>query len=204
MENPHPSQKKRRRDSMRLRGWNYAAPGYYFVTICTKDKMKYFGRIRADKMLMNAWGKAANKFWQEIPAHFDYIGLDEFVIMPNHIHGIIIIGEVESSDDAVGVRHALPPRALPTRALLHQGKACLAPTDGTNGRKFHNQGKKTLSSIVGSYKSVCTQAIRAHVNDFAWQDNFYDRIIRDEKELYNIRRYIRENPLRWEKDEYYR
>ncbi len=188
---------KSRIGSMRHKEWDYAAEGYYFVTICAKGKKDYFGKIKEDKMMMNGFGKIAEKFWKEIPEHFDFVNLDEFVIMPNHIHGILVTRSID--DNVSGARHCLA-RNYPANGT---GKACLTPTDGTNGRKFQNQGKGTLSSIVGSYKSACTKAIRAYKDDFAWQDNFYDRIIRTEKELGNIRRYVIENPLLWDKDEYF-
>ena len=100
MENNNFTKNKRRVQSMRLKYWNYSENGYYFVTICAKNKIEYFGKIKNGKMILNEYGKIAKKYWIEIPKHFLDVKIDEFVIMPNHIHGIIIIKNI------VGGRHA--------------------------------------------------------------------------------------------------
>ena len=89
---------KYRVESIRLKNWDYTFNGYYFITICTKNKECYFGEIIDDKMILSEIGKIAHKYWQEIPKHFPFAQLDKFVIMPNHMHGIIIIdnGNVET------------------------------------------------------------------------------------------------------------
>lgn len=184
-------------DSTRCKCWNYANSGYYFVTICTKDKRNYFGKIRDNKIELNGLGKIAEKFWKEIPEHFNFITLDQFVIMPNHIHGILVFNKTYD------VNRKLEETYETRQCLVSTTTNAISATD-ENGRIFHNQGKKTLSSVIGSYKSICSKTIRKYKPDFVWQDSFYDRIIRNEKELEKIREYIINNPVNWRKDEEFR
>ena len=157
-----------------LKNWDYGSDGFYFVTICTKDRIPVFGQIKNNEIILSEIGNIAEKYWLEIPAHFPFVNLDTFVIMPNHIHGIIIINNnVETGQ-------------------------CPVSTVGKN----HTKNSNTLSSIIGSYKSICTKRINKMQNriNFRWQSRFYDHIIRNEKSLYNIRNYIINNPASWNKD----
>jgi putative transposase len=90
------------RQPTRLKDYDYSQNGYYYVTICTDDRKDWFGRVEKDKMVFNEYGVIAKRLWDEIPAHFEYARLDEYAVMPDHIHGIIII------DTDVGGRHACP------------------------------------------------------------------------------------------------
>ncbi len=160
------------RKSIRLQGHDYSGFGWYFITICTKNRECVFGEIKDEKMILSDMGKMAHKYWLEIPEHFNDIKLDEFVIMPNHVHGIIII-DVPLS---VGDRHACP---LP-------------------GAQKRNIQK--LPSIIGSYKSTVTREIRKQFDNhkFGWQRSYHDRIIRNNDELDRIREYIYYNPAKFE------
>jgi len=171
-------------NSNRLQNYDYGSNWWYFITICTKNRENYFGEIIDGKIILNDFWKIAERFWLEIPKHFSFVVLDEFVIMPNHIHGIIIID----------------------KQIIVETRQCLVSTETeteikTNNR-FQNQWKWTISSIIGSFKSICTKTINKSQNKifFAWQPNYYDRIIRNEDELQRIRKYIIENPLKWELD----
>ncbi|MDD5770587.1 MAG: transposase [Candidatus Gracilibacteria bacterium] len=167
--------------SNRLQNYDYGSNGGYFITICTKNRENYFGEIIDGKMILNEIGKIAEKYYLEITKHFPFVILDEFVIMPNHIHGIIIID----------------------KSGFVETRQCLVSTDNENKiNRFQNQGKGTISSIIGSFKSIYTKTIKKIQNKifFAWQPNYYDRIIRNEEELQKIRKYILENPLKWELD----
>ena len=195
------SNKKRDRQSIRLKNYNYAANGYYFVTICTYEKQCFFGNIIDRKMQLSTTGKIAHQYWSEIPQHSKHTYLDEFIIMPNHVHGIIIIDNPEkpnrhiSNNDNTG-RDV--PWNVPTVDNdndiydLSQTMSQLSPKSGT------------LSVIVRSYKSSVTRWCRQNGNDnFRWQSRFYENIIRDEKSLNNIRRYVINNPAKWTEDENY-
>jgi putative transposase len=151
----------------RLKEYDYSNVGWYYVTICTQKHAMYFGRVKNKEIQKNVLGKIADKYWKEIPKHFPEVELDEYIIMPNHIHGIIIINDVV-------------------------GDAKFAsPTDRT---------KMTLSKVIQQFKRAVTIEVKTSFpkSNFRWQRSFYDRIIRNDKELYFIRRYIKQNPLKWE------
>ncbi len=167
--------------STRLPCWDYSRNGYYFITICTQERRHYFGEIVDNKMNLSEIGKIVHKYWFEIPKHFSFVELDEFQIMPNHVHGILIINNVVSY---VEKRH------------------CLFSTADTNIKinRFQNQGKHTISSIVGSYKSICTKMIHKTNATFGWQPGFYDNIIRTKKSFHYVQEYIKDNQTNWATD----
>jgi len=181
---------KYRISSARLRGWDYSWNGYYFVTICVKGSECVFGNVENGETVLSRIGEIVNQCWQEIPRHFSFVQLDEFVIMPNHVHGIIIINNnVVETLHATSLRHAMS---------LHKSNI-------RDSKSFSNISPKqgSLSSVIRSFKSAVTKLVNNELPHqfFAWQPRFYDRIIRDEKELWNVRNYIRNNPLKWEEDE---
>jgi putative transposase len=137
-----------RRQSPRLRGFDYASRGAYFVT-CVQDGACLLGAVVADQMLLNQLGRIAAECWRAIPVHFGVIELDEFIVMPNHIHGIVC---------STGEGHAPP-----------------------------------LHLVIGSFKSATSRLAGRRL----WQRSYYDRVIRNETELHELRKYIGENPLRW-------
>jgi len=188
---------KYRIPSSRLSGWDYTSPGYYFVTICTYNHQTFFGRVIDGQVNLSPLGDIAREFWLEIPTHFHRTCLDEFVIMPNHIHGIVIINAnySASNDITVETQHAasLQYRADPiSHPKLNPHKQLNKPAPGS------------LSAIIRSYKSAVTRWARRNDHPhFAWQPRFYDHIIQDENSLENIRAYIMGNPVKWETDEYH-
>ncbi|HMG13962.1 MAG TPA: hypothetical protein VK590_00875, partial [Saprospiraceae bacterium] len=148
---------KYRISSARLQTWDYGSSAAYFITICIKNKIHFFGEIFENKMQLNEMGHIAEKYWTEIPKHFLCVELDQFVIMPNHVHGIIIIDKPENNLDKLVIHEK------DTRQCQEETRQCLVSTDNTgNGMgklRFQNQGKNTISSIVGSYKSIVTKNI---------------------------------------------
>lgn len=181
---------KYRIESSRLNNWNYTWQGAYFITICTKDMQLFFGGIKDDNMILNEIGQVAERFWLEIPEHFDNIILDHFIIMPNHVHGILIINDMVETLQVLDVE------------TLH----CNVSTDKNEFFSKISPKPKSISTVIRSYKSICTKTINKIQNEvfFAWQTRFYDRIIRDEQELNNVRNYIENNPLNWKKNENYK
>jgi len=173
--------KTHNRQSVRLKEYDYTQEGAYSVTICTKSRKCLFGDIIDEKMVLNEYGKIVDKCCEKIPEHFPHVELDEYIIMPNHIHGIInICGGT-----------------TPCR-----GTACRAPTYEWFGKPVRG----SLSTIIRSFKSAVTRQINMIHNTPAkqlWQRNYYDHVIRDAIELYKIREYIVYNPAKWEEDEYY-
>ena len=154
------------RKANRLQDYDYSQNGFYFVTICAKNRKEYFGEIKNEEMVLNDCGEIANQLWLEIPNHFEDVKLDEHIIMPNHVHGIII-----SDKDDVGNRHAC----------------------SLQGRQYQK-----LPVVIGSSKSAVTRKIHQIHNEFNWQKSFYDHIIRNDKSLHRIRKYIHYNALKWE------
>lgn len=174
-------QNKYRTQSNRLKNWDYSNSGYYSITVCTKDKINYFGSITNGIMQLSEIGIILDAEWyktSELRTDLNII-LDEFMIMPNHFHGIIILNEVDSND---------------------------SDKEGHSERDVCNtslqSASKNLSSIVRGLKSSTTSKARTVNPNFASQSNYYDHVIRNEKSLFEIRKYIIENPLKWELDEY--
>ncbi|OGU64520.1 MAG: hypothetical protein A2499_10140 [Stygiobacter sp. RIFOXYC12_FULL_38_8] len=166
MENKLPNRKH-----LRLTGFDYSSPGYYFVTICTMNKVEWFGEISGASVILNAKGKIVEDCWFDLQNHYPNCELDYYVIMPDHFHGILILTERD-----------------------------INYWDGseTHPKKSRNHG---LSEIIRSFKSYSSRRINElseNKSKFNWQTSFYDRIIRNEKELYQIRKYIQDNPLRKE------
>jgi len=169
---------RHRRRSIRLRGYDYSQAGAYFVTIVTRNRECLFGEVVEDLMRLNDAGRMVAQCWHELAAHFPHLELDEFVVMPNHVHGIITVGAQFIAPDDHG---AINPGAINPGAM--------------------NRAPTGLGEIVRSFKAVATRRIRqAGVLAFAWQRNYYEHIIRDEASLNRIREYIANNPLQWALD----
>ena len=184
--------KKYRDQSIRLKNWDYRSPGAYFITICTKKRQQYLGHIYDGKMILSESGIIAHTIWHEIPEHFHHVTLDAFVVMPDHIHGIILIDTVCRDVTSVcrDVACNVPTNNVPTNNVPTNGKinkmSTISPKPGS------------LSTIIRSYKSAVTRECNTKNLQFAWQARFYDHIIRDEISMERIRKYIYINPLRWE------
>jgi len=175
---------KHHRRSIRLKGYDYSQPGWYFITICTNNREMLFGKIIGGKMELNAGGNIVKKYWRDIPNHYPDVALDEYVIMPNHVHGIINIGENDNNDRMENVR-----------------AKDFSPLQKNN--KLHSPSK-TIGSIIRGFKIGVTKWFRKNTDVYnVWQRNYYERIIRNELELNRIRKYIMENPLKWYDDKYY-
>lgn len=167
-------QNKYRVNSLRLQDWDYSTTGWYSVTICTKEKKCYFGDVMSGKVVLSELGEIVYKEWMKIKEIRSGVDLDEFVIMPNHVHGIIVI----TNDHINNVE-----------------------THGHASLQLNNIVKQNLSNIIRGLKGSITTKIRSSCNDqFAWQPRFYEHIIRNEKSLFQIRKYIQLNPLKWEID----
>jgi REP element-mobilizing transposase RayT len=145
--------KQHYRHSIRLQGYDYSSEGAYFITICTKERQCILGNVMEEKMFTNPLGKIAEECWNDIPKYYPLVQLDAFVVMPNHIHGV----------------------------LLNLGQAI------------------SLGNIIGYFKYQSTKKIFGLPGNkilFRWQRNYYEHVIRDEKDLAQIREYIQNNPLK--------
>jgi len=144
------------RRSIRLQGYDYTNTGIYFVTICCHQRHHLFGEIENGEMEINVTGQIVSHLWQKIPHHFPMAELDEFILMPDHLHGIIVF-----------------PESKDNRSLAH---------------------------IVQNFKSISSRKINRINKNYGvsiWQRNYYERIVRTEEELKNLREYIRNNPASW-------
>jgi REP element-mobilizing transposase RayT len=186
----HPERHHRR--SIRLKGYDYRQAGAYFVTICTQDRAFLFGQVVHDEMQLNDAGKMVYDAWNDLPAFYPGVQTDAFIVMPNHIHGIIIL---------VGADPRVCPNAGP-RACPDSGpRACPGQPQG---------GAPTLGlpDVVHRFKTMTTKRYADGVRRLGWepfrgrlwQRNYYEHIIRNEKSLNHIREYILTNPMRWELD----
>lgn len=165
---------KYRIESTRLKGWDYSNDGYYFVTICTKDRECFFGDVIDGQMHLSHIGEIMLEEWKKTEEIREDVTIDEWVIMPNHIHGIIVIENKTMHLNASNVE-------THCNASLH---------------------RNNLSFIIRGFKSASTKKIHlADCPHFAWQPRYYDHIIRDENSLDKIREYILNNPLKWDIDE---
>ena len=182
-------QNKYRTTSTRLQNWDYQWRGAYFITICTHNRTHYFGEINNDKMQLSNIGIIADVLWFEIKNHAHNVELGEFIVMPNHIHGILILNNdnVKHGNGNVETRHALSLQSQPQLKTIGQ-------------KRFQNQGKNTVSSIIGSYKSAVTKHVHRLGYDFKWQSRFWEHIIRNEHEYQRIAQYIIDNPKKWAMD----
>jgi REP element-mobilizing transposase RayT len=198
---------KHHRRSVRLKGYDYAQPGAYFVTICAQHRECLFGEIRDGEMVLNDAGRMAQAEWERLPQRFRLVTLDVYVVMPNHIHGILVIHTLDApvGEPPVGATLVVAPSES---VVASRAGTSPAPRDtGTDA----NIRRPALGDIVGAYESITTNAYIRGVGEHrwppfdrrVWQRNYYERVIRNERELDGIRQYIIDNPLKWELDRYY-
>lgn len=177
-------QNKYRSESARAQWWDYGNEGAYFITICTKNREHLFGEIINGIMHLSHLGVLADVLWHEIPHHSPNVKLGAFVVMPNHIHGILIlngnVGTLSSSS------LSQPPN--PETIIKNQQMANISPQSGT------------VSAIIRGYKSAITKHANRLGIENGWQPRFHDHIIRNEIEYQRIHNYIVNNPVKWEKD----
>ena len=175
----------RDRKHIRLTDWDYRSEGIYFITICCRDRQPLLGRISDDKMILSDIGLIASQYWVEIPDHFPHVKIDEFVVMPNHIHGIIILDY-----SLVGPRHGV--------AL----QSTIGQKSNQNISQFSKPVKNSVSVIINQYKSSVKRWCNKNgLDHFQWQSRFYDQILHNENSVNNIREYIYYNPKKWVDDE---
>ncbi|NJM41641.1 MAG: hypothetical protein HC853_13225 [Anaerolineae bacterium] len=186
-----PTDKYHRR-SIRLPDYDYAQSGAYFITICTQSRELLFGDVVNDGMVLSELGQMVEAHWQNISAHFDQLALDAFVVMPNHLHGILVL--VDSGTPAMErAKHF--GDATGQLGLHSRNASPLRRGDGTQAG--------SVAAIVQNFKSVTTRKInqmRGLVGRTVWQRNYHERVIRDARELEAKRKYIADNPMQWALD----
>ena len=169
----------------RLRGYDYASPGWYHVVMCTQDRVCWFGDVRNGVVGLSRVGCRAYRNCEAIPDHFDHAIMDAFIVMPNHVHAIIGITAGSDARSRVATRVATGNATPP----------------GAQANAFGPLKPGALPTIVHAYKGSVTRWARRHdAPDFGWQPRFYDRIIRNERHLIATRRYVLNNPRQWTRD----
>ena len=184
------------RRSIRLKGYDYAQPGAYFVTVCTQNRRCVFGEITDGTMQANETGRMVHAVWEEIPRHYP-ADIDAFVVMPNHIHGIILLNQVPPLGTTPRGRHVAPNvGATPCgRPRGHEQAQWPASTLG-------------LPDVVHRFKSLTTTRYQQGVvksgwppfGERLWQRNYYEHVVRNDEDMGRIREYIANNPIRWTED----
>ena len=180
------------RRSIRLQNYDYSAAGAYFVTICTVDRECLFGEVVDGKMRLNDMGQIVREEWLSTAEIRENVIIDKFVVMPNHFHGVLIF------EDGRGTAC----RAHDVGGNLGQGTARRAPTVESFGRPVVG----SLATVIRSFKSAATKRInqlRDNPGVPVWQRNYYERVIRNNRELQSIQQYIVDNPATWQEDENY-
>lgn len=183
------------RRSIRLQGYDYSQAGAYFITICCQDRISRFGHIQNGEMHLNEFGQIAHDEWIKLSERFPNFELDVFQIMPNHLHGIIVLKDI--NDNAVGAELApalFPPVLDDISPIVIGAEASPAPT---------------IADIIGAYKSLvfknCLTIYKSknEIMGKLWQRNYYEHIIRNEQTYLTIANYIITNPLTWNQDKFY-
>jgi putative transposase len=197
------------RRSIRLRGYDYSQTGVYFVTICIHHRdQQLFGDVVDGKMVLNECGAIVQEEWHNTAKIRSYVVLDEFVVMPNHFHGIIQLTDRRGTACRAPLKPPPDTNKLGTASRAqsespshcdHQGTARRAPTDTPTGQ-FGKPTNGSIPTIVRAFKSVVSNRIHEKMPEFKWQRNYYEHIVRDDKSLFLIRQYIRNNPLAWASD----
>ncbi|MEP7103162.1 MAG: hypothetical protein ABI721_00435 [Candidatus Dojkabacteria bacterium] len=203
----------------RLKNHDYSAYGMYFITICTKYRGKYFGIIKNNKMYLSTMGKIAYKYWNEIPTHYPNVILDEFIVMPDHMHGVLIfmpnvMHNIETHNCASLTNDPNSNRNHNCASLMNDlisncNHNCASPTNDpkpkpnrncaslTNNNEFKQnkfgQQTKNLAAIIRGYKSSVKRYANINEIEFNWQQLYYCKIIKTQNSFKNIQRYIINN-----------
>ena len=162
----------RRRNTLRLQGFDYTQLGAYFVTICTRNRECFLGEVGNGKMRLNDAGRLVKTVWDELPRHYPHIQLDAYIIMPNHVHGIVWLTR------GAGLKPA--------------------PTNTNDDKARH--GLPEIVRAFKTFSARRINSLRRTVGTPLWQRNYYEHVIRNDESLNRIRQYIMDNPSRWDED----
>jgi hypothetical protein len=202
---------KYRIPSARLQNWDYGSNAAYFVSICTGNRACYFGHVADGKMVLSETGDIARQYWLAIPDHFSFVELGAFVVMPNHIHGLLIFNK--SGNDQTYDHKNAPVHAtngiddgmnVGDDGIVETPESGVSTTASPAQTAAASEKWKpaTLGVIINQYKRVVTINARKIDADFAWQSRFHDHIIRNPESFQRISNYIRTNPANWPNDQF--
>ncbi len=192
---------KYRIESTRLQNWDYGWNAYYFVTICTKNRECFFGDVVMGKdelpcVLLSSIGEIAQRCWMEIPKHFPFVILGNHIVMPNHVHGIVVINKPNDEHNDERVNNRDHERGVETQNFA----SLQTPMPIKSHKNQFGPQSQNLASIIRGFKIGVTKNARMINPGFAWQSRFHDHIIRDAISFQRISDYIINNPLNWSDD----
>ena len=202
---------KHHRRSIRLKGYDYSMAGAYFVTMCVSNRQRLFGNVIDGKMILNEAGRMVETIWMQLAIRFEFIELDEFTVMPNHFHGILVLsGRGESCIRPVSDESCIRTDSDESCICTGRGESCIRPSTVSGDHKDRPDGTLpgTVGRVIQAFKSISTHE---YINGVKhknwtpfpgklWQRNYYEHIIRDDESLKRIRAYIINNPLQWAYD----
>mgnify|MGYP001051200294 CR=1 FL=1 len=187
--------RERHRRSLRLKGYDYSQPGTYFMTIVTRERACLFGEVVEGEMRPNEAGRIVKRCWLDIPNHFPHATLDAFIVMPNHVHGIIVLSHATKTERFSATSDR------PVNTTVDPSTAEQVEANDHSPLPSFRSPSRTIGSIVRGFKIGVTRWFRQYTDiSGVWQRNYYEHIVRDEQSLTHIRQYIAENPLRWADD----
>ena len=209
-------QNKYRIPSSRLQTWDYGTNGAYFITICTQNREHFFGVVQNGTVQLSEIGKISEQLWIEIPNQFPFIELGSFVVMPNHVHGVLIVNKIVSpsvetrfiASNNIGSLDNIETRLIASNnieSIDNKETRLIASLPNKNGGFSGDKNpmlNDNISKIIRWYKGLCSFECRKINSDFGWQSRFHDHIIRNSKSFDIIQNYIFENPMNWEKDKF--
>ena len=184
VDNPNKFSEKFKLNSPRLKNWDYSTPGYYFITICTYNHNNFFGKIINNKMELSKMGIISNQCLIDIPRHFSNVILDEYIVMPNHVHILLKLSKTMSN-------YVETPYVA---SLQTENKY----------KELNKKSNQLIPKVIQQFKSAVTRQINPKTIFFGWQPRFHDEIIRNEKEYLIIKQYIQNNVINWDKDKFYK
>lgn len=185
-------QNKYRVKTIRLENWNYAWDGFYFFTICVKDKECCLGNVVDHKIYLSRIGKIVYEIWGSLSKHHKNIFLDEFIVMPNHVHGIIQIYNRNINQHGINT--------INRRDAINRVSTVNDKIGGITKKHNPMLNQRSLSYIIPWFKGRSKFEIRKISPEFKWQSRFYEHVIRHDLALDHIRQYIKDNPWNWFRD----
>jgi putative transposase len=188
---------RKHRRSIRLKGYDYTTPGAYFITICTYQRECLFGEIINEVVILNGLGEIVKHAWHDLPNHYSHVFPDQFCIMPNHVHGIIILTDSPVEMDESHGRGGSQTRPYDKIGPLNETRPDKEPLSNPGNRYG-------LPEVVRAFKSFSSRRINEILDSPGvptWQRNYYEHIVRNQRELRAIQEYILANPINWALDQ---
>jgi REP element-mobilizing transposase RayT len=175
---------QQRKNSLRLPNYDYSLPGAYFITLCTQNRLHVFGHISDEEMVLNDYGKVVKEVWKNLPNHYPNMACGEFVVMPNHIHGVMFLKPIDHTKGGFET-HPNQKQTRPNQKRTHPNKI---------------HGIPEIVRALKTFSARKINEIRNSPGGKVWQRNYWDRVVRNERALQAINRYIQNNPLKWQLD----